>query len=48
MKELREEEEKEVKGGSGIGIVIGLIAFGLFDLIAGIIDGYSRPLVCRK
>jgi len=50
MKNLTKEEEIKIKGGSGIGIgaIIGLVVFGLAGLIFGVIDGYSRPLVCRK
>ena len=47
MKKLTKEEALNVKGGGGVGIgaIIGLVVLGL---AAGIVDGYSRPLVCRK
>ena len=50
MKKLTKEESLNVKGGGGVGIgaIIGLVVFGLLGLAAGIVDGYSRPLVCRK
>lgn len=50
MKKLTKEEEIKVKGGGGIGIgaIIGLVVFGVIGFAAGIIDGYMRPLVCRK
>lgn len=47
MKELNKEELLNINGGGfHFGIGIG-IAAGITFLI-GLIDGYVRPLVCRK
>ena len=45
MKELSNEELKQIHGG-GAGIAL-LIGAGVVFLI-GVIDGYVRPLACRK
>ena len=44
MKELDNHELKKVNGG---GFCIGLLIGAGFVLIAGIIDGYVRPLRCN-
>jgi len=47
MKELKKEELLNIKGGGfSFGISFG-IAAGITFLI-GLIDGYVRPLACRK
>lgn len=48
MKKLNQEELLKVEGGSGSGalIVLGIIAIG--TIIAGIIDGFTRPLSCHE
>lgn len=44
MKELEREELKKINGGGfGLGLLIG----AGFVLLAGIIDGYVRPLKCN-
>lgn len=47
MKELKKEELLNINGGGfHIGIGVGIVA-GITFLI-GLIDGYVRPLACRK
>ncbi len=47
MKKLNTEELLKIEGGSGGGLLIlGLIALG--TIIAGIIDGFTRPLACHE
>lgn len=45
MKQLTQEELKEVKGGWSIAGIFGLGT--LFTFIIGVVDGYLRPLNCR-
>lgn len=46
MNVLKEEELKRVEGGAiKIGLIVG-IAAGI-SFLAGIIDGYLRPLKCN-
>lgn len=47
MEEIKEKELKQITGGAfhfGLGF---LVAAGV-TFIVGIIDGYVRPLACRK
>lgn len=46
MKELQEEELKEVQGG-GISLGTGLLIIGGVAFVVGLIDGIVRPLKCR-
>ncbi|MCI8467714.1 MAG: hypothetical protein HFI08_05990 [Bacilli bacterium] len=44
---LKKEELIEIYGGGGSGLlVLGIIA--LITLVAGIIDGFTRPLKCNE
>jgi uncharacterized membrane protein len=44
---LKNEELLEIYGGGGSGLIIlGIIA--LITVIAGIIDGFTRPLSCNE
>ena len=44
---LKNEDLQEIYGGASTGLLIlGVIA--LATLIAGIIDGYTRPLSCHE
>ncbi len=45
MKELSFNELREIDGGNGIAIGLGIVAGITF--IIGIIDGYVRPLRCN-
>lgn len=46
MKKMKEEEMKSINGGAiKLGIILAIGALASF--IAGIIDGYVRPLTCR-
>lgn len=48
MKGIEEEQLKEINGGGANPI---WIAFGIgvvITLVAGIIDGYTRPLSCNN
>lgn len=47
MRDLELNELKEIKGG-GVSpwIFVGVAAF--FTFAAGVLDGYVRPLACRK
>ena len=47
MKELKKEELKEINGGGFSWGLASLIAAGA-TFIIGVIDGYVRPLACRK
>lgn len=47
MVELKENQLKEIHGGSATGLVLlGLLALG--TIAAGIIDGITRPLSCHE
>lgn len=47
MKELNSQELQNINGGAfKIGVGIGIVA-GITFLI-GVIDGYVRPLACRR
>ena len=45
MKELKQEELKNINGGFSFGTFVGIGAIVTF--IIGVIDGYVRPLACR-
>lgn len=45
--ELSNEELNHINGG-GVKLSAALIIGGAITLIVGIIDGYLRPLKCRK
>ena len=42
---IEEAKLNEISGGFGLGIIAGIGA--LITLIAGIFDGYMRPLKCN-
>lgn len=46
MKELNEKELRKINGG-GFGLGFGLLIGAGITLIAGIIDGFVRPLKCN-
>lgn len=47
MKNLEKEQLEEIWGGSVSSIlVVGLVAIG--TILAGIIDGITRPLACNE
>ncbi len=47
MIKLKEEQLENIEGGSGAGfIVLGILALG--TIIAGMIDGFVRPLSCHE
>ena len=46
MKELTDEELKQVNGGLSIIGCLGIVAGVIF--IVGILDGYTRPLKCNE
>jgi lactobin A/cerein 7B family class IIb bacteriocin len=47
MESLSQRELENINGGGiGIGIILGLGT--LITFILGVIDGYVRPLPCRK
>lgn len=45
MIEVSNEELKQVEGGIGVWIAAGITALVIF--IAGIVDGFVRPLECH-
>jgi len=46
MQKLKNEQLKEIWGGSATGIILGILAIG--TIIAGILDGLVRPLPCHE
>lgn len=50
MVEIKNDDLKQITGGkkAGIWTTIGIVASVIGTLIAGIIDGYYRPLGCNK
>ena len=44
---MSNEELKEVNGGGGLGIGIFIGVGAALALIAGFLDGFTRPLSCR-
>ena len=46
MNKISNQELKTIKGGAGVGTYI--LIGGLIVFIIGVIDGYVRPLACRK
>lgn len=44
---IEKEELQNIYGGGSVGLLI-LGVIGLGTLIAGIIDGYTRPLSCHE
>ncbi len=47
MNKLNKDELENIRGGSATGIIIiGILAIG--TIIAGILDGYTRPLRCNE
>ncbi len=46
MKKLNQEELEKINGGSASIIILGILAVG--TIIAGIIDGITRPLGCHE
>lgn len=48
MKHIKSDKLKQIHGGGGSGLAIGLLITAGIILIVGIIDGYFRPLKCNK
>ena len=46
MIELYETELEKITGGVSVWVVVGAVAGVIFGI--GVIDGYVRPLKCRK
>lgn len=46
MTKLKEEQLMKIEGGSGSIVIFGILALG--TIIAGIIDGFTRPLSCHE
>lgn len=47
MKEITQEQLKEMNGGGLTAFWVALGIAAVITLIAGIIDGYTRPLSCN-
>ena len=48
MVELKQAELKQINGGKATWGAIGVIVSIIGTIIAGIVDGYFRPLTCNK
>jgi len=47
MIKLKENQLKEIKGGSATGLILlSILAIG--TILAGVLDGYTRPLKCHE
>lgn len=47
MEKINKEELMKINGG-GLHIGLGIGIFAGISFIVGVIDGYVRPLVCRR
>lgn len=47
MEIIRKDELQEINGGGGFGVGLFIGIGAAFALLAGFLDGFTRPLSCR-